>query len=59
MAADSEAVEFNYDVRPILSDNCFNSHGPDEQKRKAKLRLDMPEGVYKDLGIVIENPLHG
>ena len=36
-------IEFNRDVRPILSDNCFYCHGPDASHRKAKLRLDVRE----------------
>jgi len=38
------AVDFDREVRPILSDNCFTCHGPDASKRMANLRLDSPDG---------------
>ncbi len=46
----SSAVEFNRDVRPILSDKCYTCHGPDEANRKTKLRFDTEAGARQDLG---------
>ena len=42
-------VDFNYHVKPLLSDRCFFCHGPDEKARKGKLRLDTQEGAFKAL----------
>ena len=43
-------VEFNRDIRPILSDKCYTCHGPDKANRKTKLRFDTEAGAKQDLG---------
>ena len=37
-------INFNRDIRPILSDRCFHCHGPGQKNRQAHLRLDRPDG---------------
>ena len=40
-------VDFNHDIRPILSEHCFPCHGPDRNHRKGGLRLDQPDVLTK------------
>ncbi len=47
--AEPAKVDFNRDIRPIFSEHCYTCHGPDEQKRKAGLRLDQQEAAFKEL----------
>lgn len=46
-AAAEEAVDFNQQVMPILSDKCFHCHGPDKEHREADLRLDVREAAIE------------
>ena len=54
-AADAK-LDFNRDIRPILTDNCLACHGPDEKKRKADLRLDDREVAVEARAIVPGKP---
>jgi hypothetical protein len=47
VGAAEPGLNFDRDVRPILADNCFKCHGPDEKERKAKLRLDDRDAAAK------------
>ncbi|MEO6738613.1 MAG: PSD1 and planctomycete cytochrome C domain-containing protein, partial [Chthoniobacteraceae bacterium] len=60
-AQGAEAIRYNRDIRPILSDNCFSCHGPDEKQRKSGLRLDIREDAMKaaksgDVAVVPGDP---
>ncbi len=45
----AQTIQFNRDIRPILSDKCFTCHGPDAANRKTKLRFDTESGYSIEL----------
>src|SRR5438876_6770127 len=51
-----QKISYNRDIRPMLSDNCFFCHGPDQKKRKAKLRLDIREDALAKNAFVPGEP---
>jgi hypothetical protein len=55
-AADLPALDFNRDIRPILSENCFYCHGQDGNKREADLRLDDRAAAIEASAIVPGDP---
>ena len=55
-AGKNGSLRYNHDIRPILSDNCFFCHGPDKNKRKAKLRLDVREVAVEKEAIIPGKP---
>lgn len=51
LRAAEETLSFNRDIRPILAGNCYDCHGPDEEGRKAELRLDLRAEAETVLGV--------
>lgn len=52
----AEMLSYNRDIRPILSDKCFQCHGPDSAKREGDLRLDIREAALKAKAFIPGNP---
>src|SRR5437588_12588449 len=57
VACAAGTIDFNRDIQPILSENCYHCHGPDAKARKAELRLDSKEGAFRTKeGVTVVKP---
>jgi hypothetical protein len=52
-AGPAQPISFSRDILPILSNNCFACHGPDEQQRKTRFHFDTREGAFKKAGVIV------
>src|SRR5438270_13245364 len=52
-AAAPPRVDFDRQIRPLLSDNCYACHGPDDKARKAKLRLDRKQDALEHGNVIV------
>ena len=52
-AASARPISFDVDIRPILAENCFACHGPDEKQRKAKLHFDTRDGAFSRPSVIV------
>jgi hypothetical protein len=46
-------ISFNRDIRPILANNCFACHGPDEKQRETRFHFDTEEGAFTKAGVIV------
>ncbi len=52
-------VSFNREILPILSNNCFACHGPDEDQRETKFHFDTQEGAFRKKGVIVPGDAAG
>ena len=53
LSATTTAIVFDRQIRPILSDNCFTCHGPDDKHRMAGLHFDTKDGAFSKQGVIV------
>lgn len=49
----SSSISFNRDIRPILAENCFACHGPDESRRMTAFHFDTRDGAFAKSGVIV------